>query len=74
MSRAVSLNRNWEAESDAYALAEAKAIMADKSRLAAAKKVAPKIMPDMEKNAAAARVKLTALKSLAKQTPRRRKR
>ena len=71
MIRGIGDDKEYTARCDAETLADAKAIMADKARLAAAKKVASGMIPDKERNAAQARAKLNALKNLAKTARKR---
>lgn len=61
-AKAISMNKNWEAECDARTLAEAETIRSDKKRMSAAAKAAMKMGNDAEKNAQA--LKAVAAKKL----------
>lgn len=76
MSRSITdtvSDKEWRARNDADTLAQAKAIMADKARMAAARKIAPTLTPDLERYASEAKAKLAAIKSLSKSAPKKRK-
>ena len=55
-------NKRWQAESDAYTLAEAERIQSNKNRVIAAKKMAKKMADDMEKTQ---REQVKSLRSIA---------
>lgn len=58
--------KKWQEESDARALARAKAIQADKKRMAGAARGAKRIAPEVEEEARMARTQATTIRRIAR--------